>query len=114
MSAWPFQGMEWVIILVIVLLIFGPKKLPELARGLGQALYEFRKASQGLVEEEEKKEKEGEKESKVSKEDEELIRKLAEKMGISTEGKSIEELKKEIIEKAKSEQQSEASSGSKK
>ena len=35
---------EWLLILVIVLVLFGAKKLPELARGLGQGLNEFRKA----------------------------------------------------------------------
>ena len=51
--AFGFQGNEWLIILVAILLIFGPKKLPELARGIGKALYEFKRASQGLLEEEE-------------------------------------------------------------
>jgi sec-independent protein translocase protein TatA len=35
---------EWLLILVIVLVLFGAKKLPELARGLGQGINEFRKA----------------------------------------------------------------------
>src|ERR1700688_4962370 len=35
---------EWVLILVIVLVLFGAKKLPELARGLGQSMNEFKKA----------------------------------------------------------------------
>ena len=35
---------EWVLILVIVLVLFGAKKLPELARSLGQSMNEFRKA----------------------------------------------------------------------
>jgi sec-independent protein translocase protein TatA len=35
---------EWLLILAIVLVLFGAKKLPELARGLGQGLNEFRKA----------------------------------------------------------------------
>src|SRR5258708_37920276 len=35
---------EWVLILVIVLVLFGAKKLPELARSLGQSINEFRKA----------------------------------------------------------------------
>jgi TatA/E family protein of Tat protein translocase len=52
---------ELIIILVIALLIFGPKKLPELARSTGKAINEFRKASSGLLDEEEKKEKEQEK-----------------------------------------------------
>jgi sec-independent protein translocase protein TatA len=35
---------EWVLTLVIVLVLFGAKKLPELARSLGQSMNEFRKA----------------------------------------------------------------------
>src|SRR5437879_13522202 len=39
------EGIEWVVILIIiaVLLLFGPSKLPELARGVGRALGEFRR-----------------------------------------------------------------------
>src|SRR3989449_10206563 len=39
------EGIEWVVILMIiaVLLLFGPSKLPELARGVGRALGEFRR-----------------------------------------------------------------------
>lgn len=36
---------EMVVILAVVLIFFGPKKLPELAKGLGKGLREFRKAS---------------------------------------------------------------------
>jgi sec-independent protein translocase protein TatA len=39
-----FTGGDGIIILIIVLVIFGPKKLPELARGMGQAIKEFHKA----------------------------------------------------------------------
>jgi len=35
---------EWALILVIVLVLFGAKKLPELARSLGQSMNEFRRA----------------------------------------------------------------------
>lgn len=38
-------GGEIVLILAVVLLLFGAKKLPELARGLGQGIKEFKKAS---------------------------------------------------------------------
>lgn len=39
-------GPELLIILVIILLLFGAKKLPELARGLGKSMKEFKKATQ--------------------------------------------------------------------
>jgi sec-independent protein translocase protein TatA len=34
-------GGEWVIIVIIVLILFGGKKIPELMRGLGQGIREF-------------------------------------------------------------------------
>ncbi len=37
------RGSEWLIILVIVALLFGAKKLPELARSIGASAKEFRK-----------------------------------------------------------------------
>ena len=39
------QGWEWVIIVLAILLLFGAKKLPELAKGLGKGIREFKKAS---------------------------------------------------------------------
>lgn len=36
---------ELIVILVVALLVFGPAKLPELARSLGRGLAEFRRAS---------------------------------------------------------------------
>ena len=44
-------GGEIVLILAVVLLLFGAKKLPELARGLGQGIKEFKKASNEVTEE---------------------------------------------------------------
>ena len=41
---WVPTGSEWIIILLVVVLLFGAKKLPELARGLGRSLGEFKKA----------------------------------------------------------------------
>lgn len=37
------RGQEWLIVLLIVLLIFGARKLPDLARSLGSSAKEFRK-----------------------------------------------------------------------
>lgn len=39
-----------IIILVLALIIFGPKKLPELGRAVGQTLGEFKKSTKGLME----------------------------------------------------------------
>ena len=39
-----FTGPDMMIILLIVLLMFGAKKLPELARGMGRAVKEFNEA----------------------------------------------------------------------
>ncbi len=47
-------GQELFLILLIVLLFFGARKLPELARGLGQGIREFRKAAKEVQEEVEK------------------------------------------------------------
>ena len=40
-----------IILLVLVLLLFGGKKIPELMRGLGKGVKEFKDASKGEVEE---------------------------------------------------------------
>jgi sec-independent protein translocase protein TatA len=45
------NGWEILAIFVVVLLIFGAKKLPELAKGLGQGIKEFRKASRDMQDE---------------------------------------------------------------
>ena len=41
-------GGEIFLILVVVLLLFGSKKIPELARGLGQGIREFKDATNGV------------------------------------------------------------------
>jgi sec-independent protein translocase protein TatA len=43
-SLFNLAGPDLIVILLIVLLLFGSKKLPELARGMGQAVKEFNKA----------------------------------------------------------------------
>ena len=40
----PIGGPEMVMIFVVILLLFGAKKLPELARGVGKSMGEFKKA----------------------------------------------------------------------
>ena len=56
------SGPELLIIVFVILLLFGAKKLPELASGLGKGIKEFKKATKGEVDDEEpKKIDEGEK-----------------------------------------------------
>lgn len=43
-----FGGPDLIIILAIVFVLFGAKKLPELARGVGQSINEFRKAREEI------------------------------------------------------------------
>ncbi|WP_419763779.1 MAG: twin-arginine translocase TatA/TatE family subunit [Arcobacter sp.] len=47
-------GMEWILIALVVLLLFGGKKIPELAKGLGSGIKNFKNA----VKEDEKEEEE--------------------------------------------------------
>lgn len=42
---------EILVIVAVILLLFGAKKIPELARALGRASYEFKKAKEDLVKE---------------------------------------------------------------
>ena len=44
-------GSELLLILIVVFLFFGVKKLPEIAKGLGQGIKEFRKALRDIHEE---------------------------------------------------------------
>lgn len=51
MFAGMIGGWEMITILAVVLILFGSKKLPELARGLGQGIREFKKATREVSDE---------------------------------------------------------------
>ena len=42
-----FQPLHLIVIFIIALVVFGPKKLPELGKGLGEAIRGFKKALDG-------------------------------------------------------------------
>ena len=44
-----FHGLDLIVILVIALLIFGPKKLPEMGSAIGKSIKEFRKGMNELT-----------------------------------------------------------------
>ena len=87
-----FGMWEAIIILAAILIIFGPKNIPKLAKSLGDAIRIYRKASEEGEEEEEGKSK------KVDVEEKNLF-KVAEELGIDTEGKSKEEIAEAITKK---------------
>ena len=63
---------EIIVILLVVLLLFGAKRLPDLARALGKSVNEFKKAKDGIIDEKdenEAKESKDGKEAKDSKSD---------------------------------------------
>jgi len=41
-------GMEWIIIIIAILILFGGKKIPEFMRGLGKGMKEFKNAKDNV------------------------------------------------------------------
>lgn len=41
-------GSEWILIIIVVLLMFGGKKIPELMRGIGRGIREFNDAKESV------------------------------------------------------------------
>jgi len=39
-----FSPIHWLVVLVVALLIFGPKRIPEIAKSLGEGIREFKKS----------------------------------------------------------------------
>ena len=67
-------GWEWLIIILFILIFFGAKRLPEMAKGLGKGIREFKGALSGITDEIEKAgnapaEPESDKEPEAKKED---------------------------------------------
>ncbi len=80
-----FAGMEWIIVIVvIVLLLFGAKKIPELARSIGRARAEFTRG-QAMVEKEIREADRMDREEDVSREREEAKRKTGEAASVGSE-----------------------------
>ncbi len=105
-----FVGMEWIIVIVaIILFLFGAKKIPELARGLGKASGEFNKGkylvqremrSDGLLSQAEPvPERHVDDESPRAVESSTPITQAAENLGIPIDGRSEQELKDLIKER---------------
>lgn len=85
-----FQTPELIVIMFIVILLFGAKRLPELARSMGGAVREYSEAAKDNPQEKETKNKSGNGDEK------EAILMVARYFGIETEGRSISEIAQEI------------------
>lgn len=90
-----FGPNELIMILIVVFLLFGATKIPQLARSVGKGMGEFKKA-QKQSEMELKEFEEEIKEGKHKGSRTESIEKMASDLGIDTEDKTEEELLEEI------------------
>lgn len=88
----PFQILLILGVLAVIL-IWGPQKIPELARSIGKARKEFDDASKGLVQPMSSS-------STTTSTPDSLID-TAQKLGISTQGKTRQEISDEIVRLAK-------------
>ncbi|NLN77075.1 MAG: twin-arginine translocase TatA/TatE family subunit [Armatimonadetes bacterium] len=66
--AWVPNGPELIVVLVIIMLLFGVKKLPEIGKSMAEGIHEFKKAGRELKKAEEDEESKAETET-VSKND---------------------------------------------
>jgi sec-independent protein translocase protein TatA len=51
--AWGGSPQDWAIVVVIILVLFGVKKLPEIGKSLAEGIHEFKKAARKASEEDE-------------------------------------------------------------
>ncbi len=84
------EGFEWIILLIIIaaLFLFGPQKLPELARGFGRAMGEFRRGRMEV--EKEITQQFGQEDPRVK------VERAASSLGITTAGKTDLQIKLDI------------------
>lgn len=98
------QGWEWLIIgiVAIIIIMWGPSKIPELAKALGKAKGEFSKASKEFDDAAKNAENAPPaKTQKQTKTKEELLLETARSLGIETNGKTKEEIAEEVEKKIK-------------
>ncbi len=80
-------GFEWLVVgtIVLIIFLFRPRSVTDLARSMGQVASEFRKGKGDAV---------------TTSGADELLAETAEKLGIKTEGKTPSQIREEILAKA--------------
>ena len=89
-------GQEWLLILLLIFILFGASKLPEVARSLGKSVGEFKKAQREAEMELREFERQLREGRYTQREKREKLEKIAKELGIDPTGKSDEELLEEI------------------
>jgi len=112
-----FDPQEVVLIFAILLLVFGPTKLPKIAKELGKMMREFNKAASGFKEEIDKASSDFTKDAKLSSprvsrsrvkttnsgNKDKTVSDIAKRLNITSEGKTNKQIIQEIITKIDSE-----------
>jgi sec-independent protein translocase protein TatA len=99
MQAFGVGGLEWVfIIIIVVVLFFGVKKIPEIARSVGRASSEYQKAKiQAKQELNQMNAKDGVDKSTIDRDiDREKLESIADTLGIDSTNKNDAELREAI------------------
>jgi len=91
---------EIALVLAIVLILFGPKKLPQLAKSIGDAIRQYRQASGGELPSSVPPATQSVQPVQYKARETDLLIETAKKLGIQTEGKTMEQISKEITELA--------------
>jgi sec-independent protein translocase protein TatA len=90
--------MDWTTLvavgILIVVLIWGPQKIPEVARSLGRARREFEEASRGISD--------PSRSLRMRDAPSDSLIEIAQKLGIATQGKTKQEISDEIVRTARS------------
>ncbi len=84
---------EIALILIVVILFFGARKLPELAKSIGEVVKQYRSASGSTAE--------GSQGTTAAQIEEQRLLETAKKLGIETKGRTIQEISDEILKRAK-------------
>lgn len=108
----PIYGIEWIVVgvIIVVLLLWGPEKLPKIARSVGQAKKEFEKASKALEEETSSVVKPSIASTQsgsvaAAQAGDDKLLEVAKSLGISTEGKTRDEIAQEIVSRTQQQKQ---------